>query len=91
MLYFPFILHELGLRRNFIDVTMFSIALRQYIWFSICLSITPSQQTFLSLLRGHNSYFQYQSIVSLVLLRGHNSYHAYWAYGLYKLGPTKWE
>ena len=37
-----------------------------------------SQQTFLSLLRGHNSYFRYQSIVSLVLLRGHNSYHAYW-------------
>ncbi len=37
-----------------------------------------SQQTFLSLLRGHNSYFRYQSIVSLVLLRGYNSYHAYW-------------
>ncbi len=38
-----------------------------------------SQQTFLSLLRGHNSYFRYQSIVSLVLFRGHNSYHVYWA------------
>ncbi len=37
-----------------------------------------SQQTFLSLLKGHNLYFRYQSIVSLVLLIGHNSYHAYW-------------
>ncbi len=33
-------------------------------------------------MRGHNSYFRYQFIVSLVLLRGHNSYHAYWGYVL---------
>ena len=37
-----------------------------------------TQQTFLSLLRGHNLYFRYQSIVSRVLLRGHNLYHVYW-------------
>ena len=34
---------------------------------------------------SHNSYFRYQSIVSLVLLRGHNSYHAYWVWDFFSV------
>ena len=42
------------------------------------LQTYTAQQTFLSLLRGHSTYFWYQSIVSLVLLMGYSSYHVYW-------------